>query len=49
MQPSEFYIPDGSGDILASRSNTRYGHLNNRHEVSIVKIESFIPYFDSDT
>ena len=48
MQPSELYIPDGSGDMLASRTNTRYGHLNNGHKVSVVKIESFIPYFDSD-
>ena len=48
MQPSELYIPDGSGDTLASRTNTRYGHLNNGHEVSIVKIESFFLYFDSD-
>ena len=48
MQPSELYIPDGSGDTLASRTSTRYGHLNNGHEVSVVKIESFIPYFDSD-
>ena len=48
MQPSEFYIPDGSGDTPASRTNTRHGHLNNGHEASIVKIESFIPYFSSD-
>ena len=48
MQPSELYIPDGSGDTLASRTNTRYGHLNNGHEASVVKIESFIPYFGSD-
>ena len=48
MQPSELYIPDGSGDILTSRTNTRYGHLNNGHEASVVKIKSFIPYFSSD-
>ena len=48
MQPSELYIPDGSGDTLASRTNTRYGHLNNGHEASVVKIKSFIPYFGSD-
>ena len=48
MQPSELYIPDHSGDTLASRTNTRYGHLNNGHEASVVKIESFIPYFGSD-
>ena len=48
MQPSKLYTPDGSGDTLASRTNTRYGHLNNRHEASVVKIEAFIPYFDSD-
>ena len=48
MQPSELYIPDGLGDTLASRTNTRYGHLNNGHEASVVKIESFIPYFGSD-
>ena len=48
MQPSELYIPDGSGDILASRTNARYGHLNNGHEASVLKIESLIPYFGSD-
>ena len=48
MQPSELCIPDGSGDMLASRTNTRYRHLNNGHKESIVKIESFIPYLDSD-
>ena len=41
MQPSELYIPNGSGDTLTSRTNTSYGHLNNGHEVSIVKIESW--------
>ena len=48
MQPSELYIPDGLVDTLASRTNTRYGHLNNGHEASVVKIELFIPYFGSD-
>ena len=48
MQPSELYIPDGLGDTLASRTNARYGHLNNGHEASVVKIESFIPYFGLD-
>ena len=48
MQPSELYIPDGLGDTLASRTNTMYGHLNNGCEVSIVKIEPYIPYFGSD-
>ena len=48
MQPSKLYIPDGSGDTLASRTNTRYGHLNNGHEALVVKIESFISYFGSD-
>ena len=48
MQPNELFIPDSSGDTLASRTNTRYGHLNNRHEASVVKIETFIPYFGSD-
>ena len=48
MQPSELYIPDGSGDTLASRTNTRYGHLNNGHEALVVKIEPFIPHFGSD-
>ena len=38
MQPSELYIPDGLGDTLASRTNTRYGHLYNGHEASVVKI-----------
>ena len=48
MQPSELYIPDGLGDTLASRTNTRYGHLNNGHEGLVVKIEPFIPYFCLD-
>ena len=48
MQPSELYIPNSSGDTLASRTKSRYGHLNNGHEASIVKIKSFIPYFSSD-
>ena len=47
-QPCELYILDGYGDTLTSRINTRYGHLNNGHEASVVKIETFIPYFDSD-
>ena len=38
MQPSELYIPDGSGDTLAARTTTRYGHLYNGHEASVVKI-----------
>ena len=45
MQPSKLYIPDGSGDTLTSRTNTRYGYLHNGHEASVVKIKSFIPYF----
>ena len=48
IQPSELFIPDGSGDTLTSRTNARYGNLNNGHEASVVKIESFILYFDSD-
>ena len=48
MQPSELYIPDGSGDTLASRTNTRYGHLKNGFKASIVKIKTFVPYFDLD-
>ena len=48
MQPSELYIPDGLGDTLAARTTTRYGHLHNGHKASVVKIESFMPYFDTD-
>ena len=48
MQPSELYIPDGLGDTLATRTTTRYGHLHNGHEASVVKIELFMPYFDTD-
>ena len=48
MQPSELYIPDGLGDTLASRTTTRYGHLHNEHEASVVKIELFMPCFDTD-
>ena len=46
MQPSELYIPDGLGDTLATRTTTRYGHLHNGHEASVVKIELFVPYFE---
>ena len=38
IQPSELYIPDGSGDTLAARTTTCYGHLYNGHEASVVKI-----------
>ena len=48
MQPSELYIPDGLGDTLAARTNTRYGHLHIGHEASVIKIELFVPYFDTD-
>ena len=48
MQPSNLYVPDGSGSTVASRISTRYGHLNNGHEASLVRMEAFIPYFDSD-
>ena len=48
MQPSELYIPDSLGDTLATRTTTRYGHLHNGHEASVVKIELFVPYFDTD-
>ena len=48
MQPSELYIPDGLGDTLAARTTIRYGHLHNEHEASVVKIELFVPYFDTD-
>ena len=48
MQPSELYIPDGLCDTLATRTTTRYGHLHNGHEASVVKIELFMPYFDTD-
>ena len=48
MQPSELYIPDGSGDTLAARTTTQYGHLYNGHKASVVKIESFVPYFNTD-
>ena len=48
MQPSKLYIPDSSGDTLATRTTTQYGHLYNGHEASVVKIELFIPYFNTD-
>ena len=47
IQPSELYIPDDLGDTLATRTITRYGHLHNGHEASVVKIELFVPYFDT--
>ena len=48
MQPSELYIPDSSGNTLGTRTTTRYGHLHSGHEASVVKIELFMPYFDTD-
>ena len=48
MQPSELYIPDSLGDTLAARTTAQYGHLYNGHKASLVKIESFIPYFNTD-
>ena len=48
MQLSELYIPDSLGDTLAARTTTQYGHLYNGHEASVVKIELFIPYFNTD-
>ena len=48
MQSSELYIPDSLGDTLATRTTTRYGHLHNGHMASVVKIELFVPYFDTD-
>ena len=48
MQPSELYIPDGSGDTLATRTTTQYGHLYNGHKASVVKLELFMPYFNTD-
>ena len=48
MQPNELYIPDGSGYTLATRTTTRYGHLHNGYKASVVKIELFMPYFDTD-
>ena len=47
-QPCELYIPDSSGDTLTSRTGKRYGHLKNGHEASLVRIETFIPYFGTD-
>ena len=48
IQPSELYISDSLGGTLATRTTTRYGHLHNGHEASVVKIELFVPYFDTD-
>ena len=48
MQPSELYIPDSLGDTLATRTTTQYGHLYNGHKASVVKMELFIPYFNTD-
>ena len=48
MQPSELYIPDSLGDTLVTRTTTRYGYLHNGHKASVVKIELFVPYFDTD-
>ena len=42
------YVADGSGNTVASRISTRYGHLNNGDEASLVRTEAFIPYFDSE-
>ena len=49
MHPSELYIPDSSGDTLAARTTTRYGHLTQwTQDASVEKIELFMPYFDTD-
>ena len=48
MQPSELYIPDSSCDTLAATTTTRYGHLHNGHKASVIKIELFVPYFNTD-
>ena len=45
---SELYIPDGSGDTLTSRSGNCYGYLPNGHKASLVRIKTFIPYFETD-
>ena len=47
-QPCELYIPDGSANTFTSRTSNRYGHLKNGHEASLVRIETFIPYFGTD-
>ena len=48
MNPSELYIPDGSEETLIQRGGNHYGYLPNEHEVSLVCIELFIPYFETD-
>ena len=45
---SKLYILDGSGDTITSRAGNHYGHLENGHEASLVRIETFIPYFETD-
>ena len=48
MNPSEFYIPDRSGKTITQRAGNWYGYLPNEHEASLVKIELFIPYFETN-
>ena len=47
-QPSELFIPDRSRDTLTTRTTSKFGLLKNGHEASLVRIETFIPYFEKD-
>ena len=48
MNPSELYIPDGSGQTIIQRTGNCYGYLPNGHEASLIRIELFISYFETD-
>ena len=48
IQPSELFIPDGSADTLTTRTGSKFSLLKNGHEASLVRIETFIPYFEKD-
>ena len=48
LNPGNLYIPDGSGDTITSRSGNCYSYLENGHDTSLVRIETFIYYFETD-
>ena len=47
-QHSELFIPDGSGDTLTTITGSKFGPLKKGNEASLVRIETFIPYFEKD-
>ena len=48
MNPSDLYIPDGSGKTITQRAGNQYGYLPNGHEALLVCNKLFIPYFETN-